>query len=417
MTDNMIVTISDQRSIKQYQLPASKRKIGISIVLGSIVLVGGLFFGIKQYTQNVAETSEQYVLQVQESAKVLQSLKQDYVSLEAKLAQVILEKRDLEKVLSENQMTLAKLQKEKVAQSQKLAKVTLENERLEREVAQNKIVLALLKKERALQVKELEEKIAQMKTERQLIQAEALKNRLAIQKLKESKLKGSAFQEKLAKVTKENQKLRKTFEANKLALSKLKRQKAIEKKQMEKKIAKMLLEVKKKRKLLAQQKAKSLKQKKALEAKHVALKKQLVALKKRKQRVSKSHTTQVTKVVPKIAKKKLGRRYVWGAEGPGTFDCSGFTSYVYKKTGVNIPRTSRQQSKYGKYVKRQQLRAGDLIFFDTSRRRKGIINHVGIYLGNNKFIHASSAKKKVIITSLKKPFYSQRYKWARRVIH
>jgi len=117
-----------------------------------------------------------------------------------------------------------------------------------------------------------------------------------------------------------------------------------------------------------------------------------------------------------IAKKKLGRRYVWGATGQkNTFDCSGLTSYVCKKNGIHIPRRAIEQSKYGKYVSRAHLKPGDLIFFDTSKRRKGYVNHVGIYIGNNKFIHASSAKKKVIITSLSKPFYSQRYKVARRV--
>ncbi|WP_052746185.1 LysM peptidoglycan-binding domain-containing C40 family peptidase [Sulfurovum lithotrophicum] len=118
----------------------------------------------------------------------------------------------------------------------------------------------------------------------------------------------------------------------------------------------------------------------------------------------------------KLAKKKLGRRYVWGATGQkNTFDCSGLTSYVCKKNGIKIPRRAIEQSKYGKYVSRKNLKPGDLIFFDTSKRRKGYVNHVGIYIGNNKFIHASSAKKKVIITSLNKPFYSQRFKLARRV--
>ena len=117
-----------------------------------------------------------------------------------------------------------------------------------------------------------------------------------------------------------------------------------------------------------------------------------------------------------IAKKKLGRRYVWGATGQkNTFDCSGLTTYVCKKNGIKIPRRAIEQSKYGKYVKRSDLKPGDLIFFDTSKRHKGYVNHVGIYIGNNKFIHASSAKKKVIITSLRKNFYSKRYKGARRV--
>ncbi|MCW8821664.1 MAG: NlpC/P60 family protein [Sulfurovum sp.] len=120
--------------------------------------------------------------------------------------------------------------------------------------------------------------------------------------------------------------------------------------------------------------------------------------------------------ITSAAKEKLGKRYVWGASGNGnTYDCSSFVKYVYKKNGIDLPRTSINQSKFGKYIERSQLKKGDLIFFDTSKKRKGYVNHVGIYLGDNKFIHASSAKKKVVITSLNKPFYSQRFKVARRV--
>jgi len=120
--------------------------------------------------------------------------------------------------------------------------------------------------------------------------------------------------------------------------------------------------------------------------------------------------------VIKIAKRYLGRRYVWGAEGPSSFDCSGFTQYVMRKSkGVRIPRVSRKQAYYGKYVSRRNLKPGDLIFFDTSRRRRGYVNHVGIYIGNNKFIHASSARHRVVITSLNRPFYRARFKWGRRI--
>jgi len=131
-----------------------------------------------------------------------------------------------------------------------------------------------------------------------------------------------------------------------------------------------------------------------------------------KKKTSNSKSTKITT----LAKKKLGRRYVWGAVGQkNTFDCSGLTSYVCKKNGISIPRRAIAQSKHGKYISRSELKPGDLIFFDTSKRRKGYVNHVGIYLGNDKFIHASSAKKKVVITKLGKSFYSKRYKGARRV--
>ncbi len=123
----------------------------------------------------------------------------------------------------------------------------------------------------------------------------------------------------------------------------------------------------------------------------------------------------VNKPFLKEAKKHLGKRYVWAANGPAKFDCSGFTKYVYNKNGITIPRTSIKQAEVGKKVSRSNLKAGDLIFFDTSKQRDGYVNHVGIYLGDNKFIHASSAKKKVMISSLSKNFYDNRFKWGRRV--
>lgn len=120
--------------------------------------------------------------------------------------------------------------------------------------------------------------------------------------------------------------------------------------------------------------------------------------------------------ITSLAKKKLGKRYVWGATGGrNTFDCSGLTTYVYKQNGIKLPRRAIAQSRVGKRVKRENLKKGDLVFFDTSKRRKGYVNHVGIYIGDNKFIHASSAKKKVVITSLSKPFYSKRFTGARRL--
>ena len=126
-------------------------------------------------------------------------------------------------------------------------------------------------------------------------------------------------------------------------------------------------------------------------------------------------TSRNSKVI-RTAKRYLGKRYVWGAVGPNKFDCSGFTQYVIRKSkGVKLPRVSRKQAYYGKYVSRSNLRPGDLIFFDTSRRRRGYVNHVGIYIGANKFIHASSAKHRVVITSLNRPFYKARFKWGRRV--
>ena len=123
------------------------------------------------------------------------------------------------------------------------------------------------------------------------------------------------------------------------------------------------------------------------------------------------------KEIETTAKKELGKRYVWGATGPKTFDCSGFTMKVFRKAGINLPRVSRSQAKVGAKVAFNELQRGDMVFFDTEKHRTGRVNHVGIYLEDGKFIHASSGNKKVVITSFdKKKFYKSRFLWGRRVI-
>ena len=118
------------------------------------------------------------------------------------------------------------------------------------------------------------------------------------------------------------------------------------------------------------------------------------------------------------AKGLIGLKYVWAANGPECFDCSGFTKYVFKAQGVSLPRYSGHQAKVGTKVNYDELIKGDLVFFDTEKKYKGKVNHVGIYIGNHQFIHASSAKKKVIITSfVKKRFYKNRFLWGQRVVN
>jgi len=118
------------------------------------------------------------------------------------------------------------------------------------------------------------------------------------------------------------------------------------------------------------------------------------------------------------AKSFLGTKYVWAANGPNAFDCSGFTKYVFKEIGIDLPRYSGHQAKVGIPVSFDELQKGDLVFFDTEHKFRGKVNHVGIYIGDNKFIHASSAKKKVIITSFsEKPFYKRRFLKGERVIN
>ncbi len=116
------------------------------------------------------------------------------------------------------------------------------------------------------------------------------------------------------------------------------------------------------------------------------------------------------------AKQHLGERYVWGGTKPNAFDCSGYVKYLYEKEGIAIPRTAYQQSKVGEYVERDELEKGDLLFFLTDKKRNIPITHVGLYLGDDKFIHAASKKDGVIISSLSKSRYNKIYVKAKRII-
>jgi cell wall-associated NlpC family hydrolase len=111
--------------------------------------------------------------------------------------------------------------------------------------------------------------------------------------------------------------------------------------------------------------------------------------------------------------KLIGIDYDYGGTTTSGFDCSGFTGYVFKKLGISLPRTSRDMFNWdeGKKVAKDDLRAGDLVFFNTNGSG---VSHVGIYVGNNKFAHAAS--RGVTITSLDEGYYAKRYLGARRVM-
>ena len=114
------------------------------------------------------------------------------------------------------------------------------------------------------------------------------------------------------------------------------------------------------------------------------------------------------------AKQYIGYKYVSGGSKPSTgFDCSGFTTYVYGHFGISLNRSSCDQIKNGKAVSKANLQIGDLVVFNNSSN--SAVGHVGIYIGNNQFIHASNPSSGVKITSLSDSYYSARYVGARRV--
>ena len=128
-----------------------------------------------------------------------------------------------------------------------------------------------------------------------------------------------------------------------------------------------------------------------------------------------SNTTGTTgEEVVAYAKQFLGYKYVSGGASLSGFDCSGFTSYVYKHFGISINRTSRDQIKNGVAVDRSNLQLGDLVVFNGESNKT--IGHVGIYVGGGSFIHASNPKGGVKIDSLSSSYYNPRYVGARRLI-
>ena len=109
----------------------------------------------------------------------------------------------------------------------------------------------------------------------------------------------------------------------------------------------------------------------------------------------------------------IGRPYVWGAEGPRSFDCSGLTQYVYQKFGVELPRRAVTQSNTGRPTGRH-LQRGDLVFFASDSKRS-LVTHVGIYEGDGMMIDASQRHGSVRRDNLDEPFWVERYMFARRV--
>jgi len=110
----------------------------------------------------------------------------------------------------------------------------------------------------------------------------------------------------------------------------------------------------------------------------------------------------------KMVKDLQGSPYVWAEEGPNTFDCSGFTYYMYGSMGIELPRVAREQAKVGKRIRKEDLQYGDLIFFATNRRNHRKITHVGMYLGDGWFTHASTVTHEVVYSNLNTSAYYKR---------
>ena len=117
------------------------------------------------------------------------------------------------------------------------------------------------------------------------------------------------------------------------------------------------------------------------------------------------------KLFIKVATGFLGAPYKMGGSTVRGIDCSAYVRKMYEFFDITLPRTAREQSTIGVSIERDELEEGDLVFFQTRRP----IGHVGIYIGNNEFVHASRGSKVVRIDSLDEPYYQKRFRRAVRV--
>ena len=111
----------------------------------------------------------------------------------------------------------------------------------------------------------------------------------------------------------------------------------------------------------------------------------------------------------------MGTPYRWGGSSRQSgFDCSGLTMTVYRKNGLNLPRVAAEQYRTGRRISKNTLQKGDLVFFDTMGR--GRVSHVGVYIGNGRFIHAPASGRNVTTARLSDPYFRSRFVGARTYI-
>jgi len=113
-----------------------------------------------------------------------------------------------------------------------------------------------------------------------------------------------------------------------------------------------------------------------------------------------------------IAQSMVGKPYRYGGNEPGRgFDCSGLVHYSYRRAGISVPRSTTSQRRAAARVAPSQLTRGDLVFFNQEGKRS---SHVGIYLGNNRFVHAPSSGKRVRVDSFDDPYWKKHFVEVRR---
>ena len=118
-----------------------------------------------------------------------------------------------------------------------------------------------------------------------------------------------------------------------------------------------------------------------------------------------SNTSHQGQQIAELAQSLLGSPYKYGGTTPNGFDCSGLVYYTHGKFGIHTPRTSTQQFKFAKSIKLNELNSGDVVFFKLNKKN---VSHVGIYVGNGRFVHAPKSGKRVAINHLNDVYWRPR---------
>ncbi|MEO7773553.1 MAG: C40 family peptidase [Steroidobacteraceae bacterium] len=113
-----------------------------------------------------------------------------------------------------------------------------------------------------------------------------------------------------------------------------------------------------------------------------------------------------------VALTQIGEPYRYGGDSPEGFDCSGLALFVHARAGVSIPRTAELQQRAAHAVKKVDMQAGDLVFFSIAKRRR--VDHVGVYIGDGKFVHAPRAGSVVSIAYVEDPYFKRHFHSAGR---
>ena len=115
--------------------------------------------------------------------------------------------------------------------------------------------------------------------------------------------------------------------------------------------------------------------------------------------------------IAQFALSLVGKPYSYGSTGSNSFDCSGLAVYVFRNFGIELPRTSQSQAYVGTRVSKSDLQPGDLVFSNTYSS----LSHVGVYVGDGKFVHAANYNTGVTVSSINDSYYGPRYAWSTRV--